>query len=921
MYSEVTNTFKEAVKNNIITTTAKLTFKNFFPKNTVQDVDEMSVKELNETFVNYLVANDITDLIITGTLISEDGLCLEDSAYSNGQLIGTAMAKELEIDVKNPYKFDLSNKEFELEIGVMTDRDELTYEYIPYGTFIIVDYEDLKSSNKYKIVSNDLMIKLNEEFNSNRNFSPTFPITAKNFYIEFMTSYGIEVEEQELANQNFLIEAMPNFDGYTGRQVLMRLAELFGSFAKINRNNKCQMYLKTETEERITSNEMNSSLEIDNRYGPVNVVTVGLSNVEGENVTLQDNESIETYGETTIRIDDNPFVYTEELREQVIQDLFNRLNGFSYIPVKFKLKGLLYTDCGDTIQVENVQTGEFIETIILNQYWKVPKTRQSEIESPALTNIAQKYKYISKTKQAQTRTEIMVDKQGNKISLLIDQVGNRTEKTTSITQDIDGIDARVGDIEDITDEATGITSIEMKNCAQGDLLELHIYGNNTVFNSLYPSKTLYPATDLYPQSQSSKIKITDSNNNETVYDLGVGTVLRQSGNYKDEFVIKDGKSYVIRRIIVDDNGTITINSSGIVENEKDFSVALTEGTNNLQLLDYTANMYVKWVVKNDYTDLFGTKVDMHAQISETATQIRAEVAEEVTTINGEISSMSAELDIQKDQIGMKLDSSDFNSSAVIGLINNRDGTSTAKIGANNINLDGFVKVSDLSNSGTTEIDGSRITTGTISSNILDTSTINAVDGTIGGLSITQNGLSGTGLLISNTGTATFPDLHTVYEDTPSGPEYADLVTTKSYSVDSGATVRHINIIGGGTGLNVAGYTTNFNLYASTSDPQLKKNIEPTEVNALDVINQIEHIQFNWKNNEKFQANGYNARNLGEICEDFVDAVKQEHGEYDEILQVRDFNMLPYVTKAIQELYKENQNLKERIERLEEKIND
>ena len=195
--------------------------------------------------------------------------------------------------------------------------------------------------------------------------------------------------------------------------------------------------------------------------------------------------------------------------------------------------------------------------------------------------------------------------------------------------------------------------------------------------------------------------------------------------------------------------------------------------------------------------------------------------------------------------------------------------------------------------------------------------IKASSGQIAGFNLTQNGLQAEGVLISSDGGSIFPNLHTVYEDTPSGPEYADLVTTKGYSVDSAATVRHINMIGNGTGLNVAGYTTNFNLYASTSDPQLKKNIEPTEVNALDIINQIQHIQFNWKSNEKFQANGYNAQNLGKICEDFVDSVKQEHGEYKEILQVRDFNILPYITKAIQELSnkvqileKENKDLKE-----------
>lgn len=609
MYSHVTNTFKTAVKDKTVTTTARLTFRNFFSTGPVTS----------------------RNLVIEKTQISENGLKIEDNSYNDGQLIGTAVSTQIEIEIKNSEAYDLSNKEFDLEVGVLTDRNLLTYEYIPYGKFIIVEYEDLKSSNKYKIIANDYMIKLNEEFNKNTTFSPTFPITAKNFYIEFMSSYGIEVENQELPNQNFLISAMPNFDGYTGRQVLMRLAELFGSYAKINRNNKCQMFLKTETEEQITANEMNSSLEIDKRYGPVNVVTVGLSNVEGENVTLQDDESIATYGETTIRIDDNPFIYTEELREEVIQELFNRLKGFSYIPVRFKLKGLFYTDCGDTIQVENVQTGEFVETIILNQYWNIPKTRQSEIESPALTNTAQKYKYISKTKQAQTRAEIIVDKQNLKMQSIVSQIGDRSNKSTTITQDIDGITSKVRNYQDFTTDLAGVKSLILTKCMAGNLLELHIYGNNSVFGGLYPSRNLYPSRTLYPsKTGSSRISVTNENGDITYYNLGVNTVLRQYEGYYDEYVLEKGNAYVIRRIIVNNDGSISINEEGTIENKGTLNISLASGTNTITIVDYSANMYAKWTQKNYFTDTFANEIEMESLISQTAQEIQLSVSQSLS---------------------------------------------------------------------------------------------------------------------------------------------------------------------------------------------------------------------------------------------------------------------------------------------------
>lgn len=346
------------------------------------------------------------------------------------------MVKEVEAEILNPDNYNLADKVFSLEIGVMVDEATKKYEYVPYGEYTVTKYEDLKSNKKYRIIAYDNMNKLNPAFSENTIFNPTFPITLKEFYTQFMESYGIEVEEQTLPNENFEINEMPNFDGYTGRSVLMRIAELFGSFVKINRENKCQMYLKTETDIKIDLDTMNSKLEIDNQYGPVNVVSIGMSNIEGENVTERDEDSIAQYGEITIKIEDNPFVYTEDLRESVKMDLYNQLHNLTYVPVKFNLKALMYTDNGDAIQVRNMEDTEWINTIILNQNINIPRTRQSSIETKALTNTQQKMQYVSKTKQEKSRTEIIVDKQNKLIESLV-------SVTDSLNNNIDILDANL----------------------------------------------------------------------------------------------------------------------------------------------------------------------------------------------------------------------------------------------------------------------------------------------------------------------------------------------------------------------------------------------------------------------------------------------------------------------------------------------
>ena len=240
MYLNVSEQFKSAVKGLVVTTKAKLVFKNFF--------------------------SDSSDLIIEKNL-SNEGIKITDYCCDpeKGQLIGTAALKEVEIEIINKENYDLDGKEFELYVATLIDRENLTYEYIPYGAYVVISYEDLKSSNKYRLIANDLMVKLNEAVRLNTSFNPDYPITAKEYYRQFMASYEIEIEEQELCNGDFVIENPLNFEENTGRYVLGRLAELFGSFAKINRNNKCQMYLMTETDEKIETSQMNSLLEIDHR--------------------------------------------------------------------------------------------------------------------------------------------------------------------------------------------------------------------------------------------------------------------------------------------------------------------------------------------------------------------------------------------------------------------------------------------------------------------------------------------------------------------------------------------------------------------------------------------------------------------------------------------------------------------------------
>lgn len=104
----------------------------------------------------------------------------------------------------------------------------------------------------------------------------------------------------------------------------------------------------------------------------------------------------------------------------------------------------------------------------------------------------------------------------------------------------------------------------------------------------------------------------------------------------------------------------------------------------------------------------------------------------------------------------------------------------------------------------------------------------------------------------------------------------------------------------------------FGISIWSSDGRMKENIKETETEALQVINQIQHRQFDWKDHEKHENIGFIAQELEKINQDFVTKVPQydEDGKtvIDERYQISEKHLIPYITKSIQELHEKVKEL-------------
>ena len=103
--------------------------------------------------------------------------------------------------------------------------------------------------------------------------------------------------------------------------------------------------------------------------------------------------------------------------------------------------------------------------------------------------------------------------------------------------------------------------------------------------------------------------------------------------------------------------------------------------------------------------------------------------------------------------------------------------------------------------------------------------------------------------------------------------------------------------------------------SSVSDKRFKTNIKPTKIKAVDLLNKIEMVEFNWKKDNKFEKIGAIAQQVQSVEESLVVHDMDDKQTYNDYLRINYYDTIPYLIKAVQELSKENNKLKNKLEEL------
>lgn len=547
---------------------------------------------------------------------------------------------QIELDSK---VFMLKDTKISGRIGVKVN--EKNYKYIDLNNYYVQSCERQEDTNSYRVLAYSKMKEAMVDY----DLSFAGKITVRNYLIKVCERLGWNTDNipATFINSEKMID--PNLHTgikYSFRDALDEIATITCSFLMFKGDNFYLLYL-TETNETIDESYLDEdNVTIGEKY-LINSLVFSRAE-ESDNIYRKDNTSITANGLHEYRIADCQLLSTND-RADYIDEMFNYLKTLEFYIFDVQSKGILFLEACDLFNFKLNNTT--YKVALLNDEINIDDglTENLFLEKPEETET--EYKYADSTDKKINQAYILVDKQSQRITQLTEETTENSQKITQQEQDIDSLKNKVSNIQDLTRIIVNNRTVTLENCAKGDLLSLRIKGNNTVFKYLYPSDDLYPSDNLLPIGDS-RISVTDKDNNETVYELGITDVLRQNGEVYDEFVLENGQAKVIRRI--NDDGSIKTtdelyfsddlymgdtlylkgNKEEEIEDLGELKITLNEGTNTIKILNYSAEITAKYVIKSDYVDVFATKVEMNSSIEQTAEKIESNVSKTYQTLEG-----------------------------------------------------------------------------------------------------------------------------------------------------------------------------------------------------------------------------------------------------------------------------------------------
>lgn len=280
------------------------------------------------------------DIIIDGNIQPSDGF-----------MIGATTSQSLDLTLLNKGDMVYGTSTIKVEIGLKIGN---TIEYIPMGIYNIDDIE--KTDYTIKITAFDNMMKFEKNFISNLGDT----LTLQQVVNELVRITGVQ-----------FIGTLPSYsvkklEGFSCREILGYVASLCGGNAIITRDGKFTIVTPKDNSYSIgTSNYFEYKRE-ETKY------KIGkISCQAGEEVLSKG-----SLGADSMELEfENPWV-----TNSILQDIYNKLNGFEYLGYSMKWQGDPSIDVGDIVTITD-KKGVVRKHPILSQKFTYTGGLTSEISA------------------------------------------------------------------------------------------------------------------------------------------------------------------------------------------------------------------------------------------------------------------------------------------------------------------------------------------------------------------------------------------------------------------------------------------------------------------------------------------------------------------------------------------------------------
>ena len=427
--------------------------------------------------------------------------------------------------------------------------------------------------------------------------------TAMQVLEDICEQAGITLATQSFVNDDILITWYDN--RITAREYVSYIAEIAGGYARINSNGQLEIVPFTNTSSETIEITDTSGYKIGEHYKITKVVYDNEAGIHFEH-------GDET-GNTLYLNQNNVYITTQE----IVDNIYNSIKDFEFYNITID-------DC--EIDIDN-QVGSIItftkdnenyptilgRELTYNGTWLGGYNLQLDTEKQSETN-------ISGSPDFYKNVEARLNRDENMIEFLAEQ------------------------IQEVSNEITGGNLLNYTDAAKGSIYQLRITGNGSLPIVRPDNDPLEPITNKFKVRSNYYIEVVKNNEIIQHLDLPFETLRYMNSNVKDSFEIINDIGTYTKKVGIDYNGEYYELATPIVITYENMTIESPGGDFSLRFVaDQRLSLYSKYLLKNDYTDVFATKVELKSGLKITEREAKLYVDAEIEDLDEEV---HGELDLK-----------------------------------------------------------------------------------------------------------------------------------------------------------------------------------------------------------------------------------------------------------------------------------